>query len=173
MRFVAATLYIVLAGCSAQTDPRSNASASQGNANATPRDPNLRSDESATSESATAAKAVAARYYGLIAARKYREAWLLWGNGGADSRGTAEAFAKSFERYANYVAKVGAPTDIKAVGDMQYITISIEVMPILKTGARGDKQSGTLLLRRSTRLNEPVADKKDWRIWGADVRVRH
>ncbi|OYY91395.1 MAG: hypothetical protein B7Y45_03725 [Sphingomonas sp. 28-66-16] len=130
-------------------------------------------DAPATSPAAAEAKAVAERYFDLIEKKKYRDAWLLWGNGGADSKGTATQFADSFKPFSVYEPTVGEPTEIKARDGQQFIAVAASAhVKIRKTG-KEQERSGVVMLRRSADPSETIDEKKNWRIWGVDLRVRH
>lgn len=131
----------------------------------------MRGPELASSPSAQEAKLVVQLYYTLIAQRRYAAARKLWGQGGAESGGDVAAFAKGFERYAAYASEVGEPTDIKSSDGKQYISVHVTVTAQRKGSTQISTIDGPILLRRASDPTEPDADKRDWRIWGADVRA--
>lgn len=125
------------------------------------------SQKASPSADATLAKETVERYFDLIRQRKFNDAYRMWGNEGADTRGSAMDFEKSFEPYSDYVAEVGDPTDIKTSTGQEYIAVAAKVRVTLKqTGASSDL-SGPIMLRR------PAATGAAWQIWGADVRARN
>lgn len=106
-------------------------------------------------------------YFDLIHQKRFNDAYRMWGNDGADTRGSAANFTKSFEPYSRYVADVGDPTAIKTNAGQDYIVVATNVRVMLKqTGATSD-QSGTVMLRR------PAGTGRTWQIWGADIRARN
>jgi hypothetical protein len=121
---------------------------------------------SPTADAALARETVQS-YFDLISQKKFDDAYRLWANGGADTRGTAADFAKTFEPYATYVAEVGDATEIKTSTGQDYISVATKVRVRLKQTGRTLDRSGPVMLRRSTRSNEP------WRIWGTDIRSRN
>ena len=54
------------------------------------------------------------RYFALIAAGNYGQAWALWDDDGRASGMTRRQFADSFAKYAEYHAEVGAPGRVDA-----------------------------------------------------------
>lgn len=140
--------------------------------NATNVASSLRGDEPATSASAEAARTVVTQYFTLIEQGKYAEARMLWGNDGADSGGDVQALKKAFDIYAQYRATVGDPTEIKARDGNQYIAVQATARVKMKQSGESAELSGAVLLKRSANAAEPVPSKREWRIWGVDVRRR-
>ncbi len=167
IRFV--VLALVLAGCSSQP---SGQDATPHVAKGKSGQP-LRGNEPATSPSAAEAKAVVTRYFKAIDAKDYTAAWKLWGNGGADSHATAPQFAALFDAYTLYEPTVGEPTEIKANGDQQYIMVTAKAKVRFKRDGILRDQSGFVMLKRSADTGETDPEKREWRIWGTDIRVRH
>ncbi len=139
----------------------------------TPARDGLRGDEPANSASAEEARKLVQQYFDQVTARKFDQAYKLWGHGGADAGGTQKAFAASFDAYERYQPKVGEPTEIKRSGMLQYVSVMVEIDVVLKRGHRVRKLSGPVMLRRSADPKTADADARDWRIWGTDTRVRH
>ncbi len=119
------------------------------------------------------AKATVARYFDLIAQRDYAAARKLWGNGGADTRGTANQFAESFAQYAQYDPAVGEPTEIKTTGGKQYVLVQAKLHVVIKKSGRVSDREGVVMLSRSEDRQTGDPDKRDWRIWGVDLRESH
>lgn len=130
-------------------------------------------DEPATSPAAAEARATVDRYFKLLDVGNYDAAYKLWGNRGADTRGTFEQFKASFAPYSEYRQQVGEATAIKATNGKQYILVTaIADVKNRKTGNTAHRE-GTVMLSRSADPAEVDPDKKEWRIWGTDIRVQH
>ncbi len=166
----------MIAGCSSGVAPTNQAPSNQATSNASavasPKN-NLLGDEPATSPSAEAAKQVVTQYFALIDAGKYDDAYHLWGNGGADVRGTLKQFTDGIRAYSVYDAKVGEPTAIKSREGKQYILVTATLDVKLRRTGGTAARSGTVMLSRSADPKETAPDKKEWRIWGMDLRVKH
>lgn len=161
----------LLGACSGGA-PSANQAAGNASAPAVAPEPSP-TTEPATSPNALAAKAVVERYFALIADRNYADAYRLWGNRGGDTRGTLKDFTDGITAYSVYQAKVGDPTMIKSQGGKQYILVETSLDVKARKTGRTAQRSGTMMLSRSADPAETDADKKEWRIWGMDVRTRH
>lgn len=159
------------AACSPVDDP-ANRQATASPTTAAPANAML-GDEPASSPNALAARATVERYFKLIDARDYAAAYAMWGGKGADTRGTLEQFKASFAPYSAYVQKVGEPTAIKATDGKQYILVTATVDVRNRKTGKVAHRDGTVMLRRSADPAETDIDKKEWRIWGTDIRVHH
>ncbi|MGY4397866.1 hypothetical protein ACVWZA_003063 [Sphingomonas sp. UYAg733] len=163
---------ILAAACTVQRQP-DNGSIAQANAATSAEKSGLRGHEPATSRSAIEAKEMVVEYFELIKDKKYSTARKFWGNDGADSGGDDAAFAATFTPYSAYQPKVGAPTEIKASGGMQYSTVAATLhVKRRSNGAEADR-NGVVMLRRSIDPNDKTAEKRDWKIWGIDIRLRN
>lgn len=171
MRSTALIPLALLAGCGPLSSADNAATATPVNASTAPD--GKRGDERADSASAQDARAIVERYFALLTKHDYAAAYRLWGHGGKDAGGSAEAFADSFADYAKFEPQVGDPTEIHAREGMQYILVTARAhVESRKTGKAGERE-GTVALRRSVDPADPDADKRDWRIWSVDLRARH
>lgn len=159
------------AGCTAKQDAaKEQQKAKAAEAAATAKKPG---EEPATSPNAMAAKAVVERYFKLIDAKDYAGAYVLWGDKGGDTRGTLEQFKAGFTPYSVYKPAVGAPTEIKVADGKQYILVTATIdVKNRKKGTTAHRE-GVVMLRRSMDPAEQDPEKKEWRIWGVDIRVQH
>lgn len=169
---------VVCAGCSPRMpDPVANTTGTAETsvaANTTATGANgMRGNEPKASVSAAEAKATVMRYFALIKRRDFATARLLWGNHGEDTRGTPRAFAESITMYSEYVPKVGDPTEIKAASGQQYIAVETALHVKLRATGGVAERTGVVMLRRSVDPKTTDADKRDWRIWGIDIRSNH
>jgi membrane-bound inhibitor of C-type lysozyme len=124
-----------------------------------------------TEESAQGAGNVVQTYYALIEAKKYREAWSLWGNGGKASGMSPQAFAASFGRYSEYHANIGAPGAVDAGAGQRYVTVPVQAYGRMKDG-RPFNQLGSVTLHRVADIDGATAEQKKWRIRSADLVSR-
>ncbi len=115
-------------------------------------------------DSAEAAADVLETYYALIADRKYREAWALWGHGGEDSGLTADAFTASFDKYASYEAQIGTPGRVDAGMSQRWVEIPVTISGKMKDGS-AFRLAGPVILHHVAREMDGVsAEDKEWRI---------
>lgn len=121
---------------------------------------------------AAAAGAVAREYYGLIAARRYAEAYRLWDDDGRASGMTVTAFADSFARYADYRAQIGAPGRIDAGAGQRHVEVPVRIAGRLVEGNRPSALAGTVTLHRVGDIDGATADQRRWRISDTSIRPR-
>lgn len=117
-----------------------------------------------TPDSAQGAGQVVQRYYALIGEGKYKQAWLLWHDGGAASRQSATEFADTFAAYSEYHANIGAPGRIDSGAGQRYVTVPVQIYARLKQDHRPVYQIGTVTLRRAGEVDGASATQKSWRI---------
>lgn len=102
-------------------------------------------------------------YFALIEAGKYRDAQALWSDGGKGSGKSAEAFAASFDPYAEYHAQIGAPGRIEGAAGSLYVEVPIVTYGRLKSGAAFNRK-GSVTLRRCNDVPGCTAEQREWRI---------
>lgn len=117
---------------------------------------------------ADAAVDVLRRYFDHIAARRYRQAWLLWGHGGQASGKTARDFAAGFARYSTYRATLGTPGEIDAGAGQRYIAIPVTVEAVARNGV-AERLSGTITLHRTGAIPGATEEQRNWRLYAADL----
>jgi hypothetical protein len=111
-----------------------------------------------TPESAQGAANRLQTYYALIEAGKYADAFRLR----EPSEGlTLDRFAASFERFSEYHANVGAPSEPQGAAGSLYVEIPVQLYGRLKDG-RPFSNAGTVTLRRS---NNVPGGNRQWRIY--------
>ena len=171
MRLMIPLVLMSLAACAPQGET-GNAATAAANATMPAVQPGMRGDESADSASAKAARDLVEQYFAMIDKRDYAGAYRLWGNGGKDAGGTPEQFAESFAIYSKYEPQAGTASEVHARDGMQYVLVTAKAhVENRKTRKTADRE-GTVMLRRSGNPNDPVVEKREWRIWGVDLRVR-
>src|SRR5690606_1019506 len=127
--------------------------------------------EAAVDATAEGAADVIRRYYAAIAAQDFRLAYSLWGDGGAASGQTLDAFSRGFEETASVVAEVGPPGRVEPAAGSRYVQVPVVVHA---TTAGGEEQrfEGTYTLRRSV-VDGATDRQRRWHIASAEVvRVR-
>jgi hypothetical protein len=121
-------------------------------------------------DGAQGAANVVQTYHALIEAGKYREAYRLWEPGAAGM--SAQAFAESFARYAEYHAEVGAPGRVDAGAGQRYVTVPVRVYGKLAKGGRSFDMRGEIVLHRTADIDGATAEQKRWHIRSSDIRPR-
>jgi len=117
-----------------------------------------------TPDSAQGAADVVQRYYALIEAGRYGEAYRLREPGGP----SAAEFAGSFARYAEYHAQIGAPGRVDAGAGQRYVTVPVQTYGRDKNG-QAFHQSGTITLHRAGDIDGATPEQKSWRIRSIDL----
>lgn len=123
-------------------------------------------------EGAEAAAAVVRRYYGLIGAGRYAQAWRLWDDDGRASEMSRQAFAASFAKYADYRAQVGTPGRVDAGAGQRYVTVPVRISGRLKDGNRPFAMEGPVTLHRTADIDGATPAQRSWRISASGVRPR-
>ncbi|MBY0304566.1 MAG: hypothetical protein K2W86_05380 [Sphingomonas sp.] len=163
---------LVVAGCSAPEGAANNQQMAKAPEAATPGKKML-GDEPASSPSAIAAKETVDRYFSFIRAGDYDKAYVLWGDRGGDTRGTLKTFSDGFKIYSVFEPVTGEPTAIKMTDGKQYILVTATIdVKNRKKGTTAHRE-GVVMLRRSADPTETDPEKKEWRIWGVDIRVKN
>jgi len=117
-----------------------------------------------TPESPQGAANVVQTYFAHLGAKAYDKAWALWSDGGkASGHATAQAFAKSFDRYAQYDAQIGAPGRPEGAAGSLYVAVPVVIYGRLKTGAEVHEK-GTATLRRANDVPGSTPEQRAWRI---------
>lgn len=120
-------------------------------------------------DTAEAAAQVVQRYYALIEGGRHAEAYRMWEPGAA---GLSEAdFVRSFGRYAEYHAEIGAPGRIDSGAGQRYVEMPVRAYGTLKAGGPFNMQ-GTLTLHRVADIPGSTAEQRGWRIRDSSIRPR-
>jgi hypothetical protein len=123
-----------------------------------------------TADSAQGAANIVQTYYALIEAGKYRDAWALWDHGGQDAGQSADAFAASFTKYAEYHAQIGAPGRIDAGAGQRYLSVPVQVYGRLKSGEKF-ASGGSVTLHRTSDIDGATAEQKSWHLHSIDLQT--
>jgi len=118
-------------------------------------------------DSAQGAADVVQRYFALIEAGRYGDAYLLREPDGP----SPAAFAGSFARYAEYHAQIGAPGKVDAGAGQRYVTVPVQAYGRGKDG-RAFHETGTITLHRTADIEGATAAQKSWRIRSVDLKTR-
>jgi hypothetical protein len=95
------------------------------------------------------------RYYDLIEAGRFDDAYALRSGGGADR----ERFAANFRAYESYSAQAGAPSQPVAQGDFEYVEVPVMITGRF-VGGKPFGSTGSVTLRRAR-----TGADREWRIY--------
>lgn len=109
-------------------------------------------------------------YFALIGEGKPAQAWALWSDGGkASGQASAEGFARSFDRYAQYDAQIGAPGPAEGAAGSIYVSVPVVIYGRLKSGEELHER-GEVQLRRVNHVPGSTAEQRAWRISRIDTK---
>jgi hypothetical protein len=100
----------------------------------------------ARSEAGEGAAEALRRYYDLISAGRYDDAYALRSGGGVDR----DRFAANFRAYESYSAQPGAPSQPVAQGDFEFVEIPVMITGRF-VGGKPFGSAGSVTLRRDRR----------------------
>lgn len=114
-------------------------------------------------ESAQGAADVVQRYFALIEARKFGEAWTLWEDGGKASGNSVEQFAADFGAFSEYHANVGAPGEVEAGAGQRYVSVPVVVYGKRKSNGQRFDAKGDVTLHLTV-VDGASEAQKHWHI---------
>jgi hypothetical protein len=114
-------------------------------------------------DSAQGATQVVQTYFALIESGRYNQAWALWSDGGRASGMAADAFARSFAKYAEYHAEIAAPGRIEGAAGSLYVDVPVVAYGRLKSG-QPFRMKGPVTLRRCNDVPGCTAEQRAWHI---------
>ena len=120
-----------------------------------------------TADSAQGAASVVQTYYARIGAKKYADAYKLWEPEGVGM--TQGAFIASFDRYTQYNAQIGAPSDVDAGAGQRYVEVPVQLYGRFTTG-KPFHMLGSVTLHRTGDIDGATAEQKRWRIKSTDIK---
>ncbi len=82
-----------------------------------------------------------------------------------------QAFARSFDRYAQYDAQVGAPGEIEGAAGSLYVEVPVVVYGRLKSGEEVH-MNGPVTLRRVNDVPGSTVEQRRWHISASGVKPR-
>jgi hypothetical protein len=125
-----------------------------------------------TPDSPQGAANVVQTYFALIGEGKPAQAWALWGDGGkASGQASAEGFARTFDRYAQYDAQVGAPGPAEGAAGSIYVSVPVVIYGRLKSGEEVHEK-GEVELRRVNDVPGSTAEQRSWHISRIETKPR-
>ena len=127
--------------------------------------------DNAAEPGADAAAQVLRDYFAAIRARRYGDAWRLWGDNGQASGMSQAAFAQSFAKYADYNATIGTPGRIDAGAGQRYVQIPVRVTGKLNDGTPV-VLAGPVTLHRTGDIDGATAEQRAWRISDSGLKPR-
>lgn len=119
--------------------------------------------------SAQDAANVVQTYFALLEAGKYGQAYRLWEPAAVGMN--RAAFTRSFAKYAEYHAEVGAPGRVDAGAGQRYVTVPVQVYGRLKTGGPF-RMRGDVILHRTGDIDGATAAQRRWRIRDTTLKPR-
>lgn len=173
MRIMVLGAFVMASACSGQPSDEGSIDVAAQAANAALSTSQARREDTADSPSAREARSVVERYFAAVNAKDFRTAHALWGNNGKDSGGSADDLARAITIYSRYEPEVGKPTDVRVRDGMQYILVSAKLFVENRKTGNTASRDGNVMLRRSINSNDADPAKREWRIWGIDLRVRN
>lgn len=116
---------------------------------------------------AVAAEDTVRRYYAAINARDYAGAYALWGQDGAASRQTYEAFAGGYAKTRAVQATVGKAFAAEGTAGARYIQVPID---LASQRSDGDTRHyrGHFTLRAAT-ADGATPSQRQWHLHAADI----
>jgi hypothetical protein len=118
-------------------------------------------------DSALAAADVIRRYYAAIDARDYRQAYALWGNGGAASSQTFEQFRAGFANTVHVEVAIGEVGQVEGAAGSRYVDVPVVVRATTKEG-EAQRFEGSYTLRRTVVDGSTDAQRR-WHIYSAKL----
>jgi hypothetical protein len=119
-------------------------------------------------DSAQGAANVVQTYYALLESGRYAQAYRLWAPGRAGM--SAADFAKSFARYSEYHAQVGAPGRVEGAAGSRYVSVPVQVYGKPKGGGAQFNLLGSVSLRRVGDVDGATAEQRRWHLYTIDVK---
>lgn len=153
---------LLLGGCQA----RERTEATQSVADKPPDPGSLPTPSTATREG-TPADAVR-RYYAAIDARRYRDAYDLWGQGGAASGKTFDEFAQGFDETAHVWVEIVDPVRTEGAAGSIFADVPVVVQATTNDGAQ-QQFVGTYTMRRVNDVPGATPEQLRWHIQSASL----
>ena len=100
------------------------------------------------------------RYYDLIEAGRYAEAWAMR----SESKAGSVEFARNFASYERYRVTVGRPSEPVASGGWAYVEVPIQIFGRMKTGEPFGS-AGSVSMRRASGAPGASAREREWHIY--------
>lgn len=107
------------------------------------------------------------RYYAAIDAGDFQRAYALWGNEGAASGQTFEAFAAGFAETASVEVEIGELGRVEPAAGSRYVRVPVVIRATTKAGVE-ERFEGTYTLRRAVVPGASAAERR-WHLHAADI----
>ncbi|MFL6859873.1 MAG: hypothetical protein ACJ8EV_03525 [Sphingomicrobium sp.] len=120
-------------------------------------------------KSPEAAAKVLHAYFAAIAAKRYADAYRMWGNDGQAAGRSMKQFADSFARYRTYHGLVGSPGQIEGAAGSVYIQFPVKVTGMLAQGG-GFVLEGPMTLRRVNDVAGSTTEQRRWHVESSGLR---
>lgn len=134
-----------------------------------PDDRNLVEESPIDPKSGQGAGQVLQSYAALLEQARWAEARRLWTQGGEGSGLSPQAFEKSFAKFAEVHAEIGAPGAVEGAAGSAYVELPIRIYGKLKDG-REFSSAGTATLRRVNDVPGSTEEQRRWHIYRIEVQ---
>lgn len=115
------------------------------------------------------AASVLRRYFALVGAGRYSDAYRLWTDHGRGSGISESDFIAGLERYRTYRGTAGEPGRMEAAAGSVYVEVPAIVRGTLMSG-ESVRLSGPVTLRRANDVPGSTDEQRQWRIYRMDLR---
>ncbi|WP_242139967.1 hypothetical protein [Sphingomonas sp. TREG-RG-20F-R18-01] len=135
-----------------------------GTAGGLPNDRTPQSEARFTPDSAQGAANVLQTYYALLSARRFADARALWQPSAPGAGRDVAEFTKTFDRFSEYHANIGAPGRIDAGAGQRDVTVPVQVYGRLSADCSPSYAIGSAVLHRVAAVDGASKDQRAWRI---------
>ena len=125
----------------------------------------------ASEQSSAAATKVASAYFAALSARRYHDAYRLWGGRGAASGMSEAQFRAHYARYRTFHAVLQRPGGTEGAAGSSFIEIPVTAIGRLVRGG-AFRLAGSLTLRRVNDVDGSSAEQRRWHIAASDLKPR-
>lgn len=168
MLYLWITTLLLTLFCSAGCEPQSTAASNRSS-------PTPRSIDSAPSPTQTVAQPsdtetaidVIRQYYNAINQRNYQQAYQYWGDNGAASGQSFDAFKQGYAQTASVQIEIGQPGQVKGAAGSRYVDIPIAIASVTTSGET-QRFRGKYVMRRTAVKSAPEAQQK-WHLYSSDI----
>ena len=140
-----------------------------GNPGGLPNDRNLVEEGPIDPNSGQGAGQVLQSYAALLEQGRLDEARRLWTEGGAGRGLSSQGFAKTFSKYAENHAEIGAPGQVEGAAGSTYVEFPIRFYGQRK-GGKAFNSPGSVTLRRVNDVPGSSREQRRWHIYRIEVQ---
>ena len=123
-------------------------------------------------DSAQGAGQVVQQYAAFLEEGRFADAYRLWGDNGRASDMSRAAFARSFEKYSEIHALVGAPGGTEGAAGSIYVTVPLQLYGRMAEGGAPFNMIGPVTLRRVNNVPGATPAQLRWHISNTALRPR-